>query len=72
MLRGKEITECKPRGEPRSERAPERKGALTCRELGSRLALFLVCSTTTSCRPPQGKDLLPATGEGSSSVLSDE
>jgi hypothetical protein len=42
--RGKSTTDCRPRGEPRSERAQERKAAPTRSSLGSKLALLPACT----------------------------
>jgi hypothetical protein len=39
-VRGKSITHCKPRSKPRSERAQEREGPLTCMAFGYKLAFF--------------------------------
>src|SRR5919106_3108775 len=42
--RGKSTTDCRPRSEPRSERAQERKAAPTWCGLGNKLALLPACT----------------------------
>src|SRR6266568_5971857 len=69
QTQGESITHCSARNKPRSERANERKGAPTCMVLGYKLASSLdLRFTTWICRPPQGTDPLPATGEACYSV----
>ena len=47
MKQGK-TTPCTPKGEPRRERAPERKAALTSGVRGHRLAFLLPVRLTTA------------------------
>ena len=55
MKQGK-VTPCSPKGEPRRERAPERKAALTSGVRGHRLAFLSPYSLDNCCL----KDLLEA------------
>ena len=69
QVQGESIIHCSARSKPRSERAQERKGAPTRMVLGYKLASSLdLRFTTWICRPPQGTDPLPATGEACCSV----
>ena len=64
------MTDYRPTSKPRSERAHERKGALTCRVLGDKLA-FVTRSALHHSKYadlPQGAGPLPTTEEACSSV----
>jgi hypothetical protein len=64
MNRGKSTPDGEPRSEHRSERAQERRAPLTSRGLAISSRFFLTLRFGTPIRrPPQGRDLLPATGE---------
>jgi len=65
----KATTQRGARSEHRSERAQERRAAMTSRELGYELA-FLPRPTLRHkhCRPFRGTDPLPATGEARTSL----
>jgi len=64
------MTDYRPTSKPRSERAHERKGALTCRVLGDKLA-FVTRSALHHSKYadlPQGTGSFRANGEASSSI----
>src|SRR5437667_11972788 len=69
MHRGKSMTHCQPKSEPRNERAHQRGATMSSMVLGYRLALLTPIAFQHQCLTAlQGRGSLPASGEGRDSA----